>query len=183
MGNGQSGSWWAVALRGIVALVVGIFLITNPGNTAQILLQVFGIFAIIDGILVGVMAVLGRKNIERSWVVFVRGLVGFALGLALLLAPDLSLAFTIVLVAVWSLVTGVIDLIMAWRTRNEFEGSWLLVAGGIIALLFGWMLLRNPEEVAQYILVLVGVFLVLGGIVTAVYGIHLKGVAAPGTGD
>jgi uncharacterized membrane protein HdeD (DUF308 family) len=183
MEEGYSGSWWAVLLRGLLALVVGILLITRTGDTATILIQIFGIFVIIDGILVGLMAILGRKDIERSWIVFAKGLFGFAIGLALLFAPELSIGIIILLIAIWALLGGFIDLIVAWKTRKDFEGSWLLVAAGLIALLFGWVLFRNPQAVTEFILVLVGIFLVLMGIVEAIFGIHLKGVKAPGAGE
>lgn len=183
MDETYSGSWWAVVLRGLIALVVGIMLIINTGDAVTVLTQIFGLFVIVDGILIGLMAILGRKEIERSWVVFAKGLIGFAIGLALLFAPALSIGILILLIAIWALLSGVIDLILAWKIRHEFEGSWLLVAGGIVALLFGFVLLRNPQEVAEFILVLVGIMLVLTGIVGTLFGIHLKGIKAPGAGE
>jgi uncharacterized membrane protein HdeD (DUF308 family) len=182
MEEAYSGSWWAAVLRGLLALVIGIFLIFQTGDTTKVLTQIFGIFAIIDGILIGIMAILGRKDIEKSWIVFLKGVIGFAIGLVLLFAPMPSLTVIIFLIALWLLVGGIIDLVQAWKYRKEEEGTWLLVAAGVIALLFGWILLRNPGEVTEFVLVLMGVFLVILGITETIFGFHIKGMKVPSTG-
>jgi uncharacterized membrane protein HdeD (DUF308 family) len=42
--------WWLVLLEGIVAVIIGLFLLTAPGATLFVLIQTLGIFWLVGGI-------------------------------------------------------------------------------------------------------------------------------------
>src|SRR5215203_5919243 len=43
-------AWWLVLLEGIAAAIIGLFLLTAPGATLFVLIQVLGIFWLVGGI-------------------------------------------------------------------------------------------------------------------------------------
>jgi len=51
--------WWLVLLRGIVAVLFGVFTLFNPGITAVTLVLYFGIYAIVSGVINLGMAIFG----------------------------------------------------------------------------------------------------------------------------
>jgi uncharacterized membrane protein HdeD (DUF308 family) len=169
-----------VLLRGIAYLVIGGLLITNTGDAATVLVQFFGLLLIIEGLLVGLAAVLDRKELGKKWWhSLVHGLISFAFGIVLFQLPEVSIAAVVYLIALWAMIVGAVQLILAWQIRKESEFEFLLVITGLIALLFGLVLFRNPTEVTQFILVLAGVFMLVTGISLSVFGIKLKGWGDP----
>jgi uncharacterized membrane protein HdeD (DUF308 family) len=168
-----------VVLRGILYLIVGFLLVTNTGDAATVLVQFFGLLAIIEGILVGLAAVVGRKDVgEGWWHHLVHGLVSFAFGLILFQAPEISITALVYLIALWAMIVGGIQVVAAWQVRRETDFEFLLVISGLISLLFGLVLFRNPAEVTDFILTLVGIFMVVTGITLTVTGVKLKGIGS-----
>ena len=43
-------NWWIVLLRGIFAVLCGIFVLTRPGHALATLVMVLGLYAILDGL-------------------------------------------------------------------------------------------------------------------------------------
>jgi uncharacterized membrane protein HdeD (DUF308 family) len=43
-------NWWVILLRGIVTILFGILAMTRPGMTLAVLVLLFGIYALIDGV-------------------------------------------------------------------------------------------------------------------------------------
>ena len=42
--------WWLILLEGIAAAIIGLFLLTAPGATLFVLIQVLGIFWLVGGL-------------------------------------------------------------------------------------------------------------------------------------
>jgi uncharacterized membrane protein HdeD (DUF308 family) len=68
--------WWAIALRALAAVLLGIVAILLPGPTLAAIVIVFGIYAIIDGILAIMAAVRGFRKKEGWGAMLMQGLVG-----------------------------------------------------------------------------------------------------------
>ena len=76
----MSEHWWVVLLRGVLAILFGILAYSWPGLTAIILVTIWGIYALIDGIF-GVVA-----GIRGKWTsLVILGLLGIAAGVVALL--------------------------------------------------------------------------------------------------
>src|SRR5690348_2256165 len=76
--------WWAVALRGVAAVLFGLMALLWPGITLFVLVLLFGAYALVDGVFTLVAAIRGRGAAGadaggRGWLV-ARGLSGIALG-------------------------------------------------------------------------------------------------------
>ena len=52
--------WWALALRGVVAILFAIIAFAVPGITLAALVILFGVYALIDGIFAIVSAPMGK---------------------------------------------------------------------------------------------------------------------------
>lgn len=57
--------WWLVALRGLFAISFGVVALMYFGITLQALVMVFGVYAVLDGVLSSVTAVGNRQHYPR----------------------------------------------------------------------------------------------------------------------
>src|SRR5213078_4883098 len=122
-----TGNWWALALRGLVAILFGIVAIAMPGPTLAAIVIVDGIFAI-------VAAVKGVRRGERWGAMLFQGIVGIVAGAIAVFLPGIGALALTYLIAAWALVTGAFEIAAAIRLRKIIEGEWLLIIAGILSI-------------------------------------------------
>ena len=60
-------SWWLPVLRGVVLLVLGLLMLVQPLWSVTALVWIFGIFALLDGIVTVVQWFVNRKEPGAGW--------------------------------------------------------------------------------------------------------------------
>ena len=91
--------WWLVLIQGIAALILGLLLVTSPGMTTVILIQLLGIYWLIDGIFSIVRIFTKSTNIHWGWLLF-RGILGIIAGLLVIQNPLWSTIFVPVVMVI-----------------------------------------------------------------------------------
>lgn len=120
MGRTESRGWTIV--RGVLLALLGAFVLAQPvlvaGLAATTILYLVAFGAILGGILDVVAAIRERKEIEGEGWLVLRGLVGVAFGVLLLIAP---IAFGLVIIRVLGAITllaGIVLVILSFRIRT-----------------------------------------------------------------
>src|SRR5579871_3222987 len=134
--------WWVVALRGLAAIVFGILAFIWPGITLAVLVLFFGAYAIVDGVLALYSAFRSRG--EHIWAPLVEGLLGIATGLIAFFWPGLTALALLIVIAVWAILTGVLEVYAAVRLRRVIDNEWALILSGVLSAVFGILLLIQP---------------------------------------
>ncbi|HEX9347615.1 MAG TPA: DUF308 domain-containing protein, partial [Gemmatimonadales bacterium] len=80
-------NWWALALRGALAVLFGVAAFVMPGLTLVVLIALFGAYALIDGVLAIVAGVKAAEHHERFGSLLWRGVLGIAAGLVAFILP------------------------------------------------------------------------------------------------
>ena len=153
-------NWWLFAIRGIAAIVFGVLAFLWPGLTVVVLVALFGAYAIVDGVSLLISLVRGEPNARRhGWTVGIMGVIGVIAGI----------------VAFWSIVLGVFQVIAAIRLRREIEGELWLGIGGVIAILFGLYLAIFPGSGLLSLVWLVAIWSIVFGIANLLLAFRLRG--------
>ena len=156
-------SWWMLALRGVVAIAFGVLAILMPGLTLLWLVALFAAFAIIAGIASAWGATQSRGH--AGWgVMLLLGIVFIIAGVLAIIYPGLTALTLILLIGANALVTGVLDLVAAVRLRRQIQNEWLLVAEGLVSIVFGAIVLIFPGAGALALIWFVSVYATLSGI-------------------
>jgi uncharacterized membrane protein HdeD (DUF308 family) len=166
-------NWWAVVLRGVVAVLFGIGTFAWPGITLATLILLFGVYALIDGISAVVWAVKNREG-GLPWGVLLAGIGAVVAGVLAFVSPGLTALALLTLIAVWAIVRGVFEIAAAVALRKEIEGEWLLAASGALSVLFGLFLLVRPGAGALGLLWAIGAFAIVAGVMLIALGFRLK---------
>lgn len=168
-----AGSWWAMIIRGIAAIIFGILAFAVPGITLAVLVALFGAYALIDGIFSLIAAARGGAAGHRVWLVL-EGIVGILAGLAAFFWPGLTAVVLLFVIASWAVVTGILELIAAVRLRDVISNEWGLVLAGIASLIFGVLLFVSPRAGILAVVWLIGAYAIIFGILLLVVGVRMK---------
>jgi len=166
-------NWWMLLLRGIAAILFGVVALAWPGLTLLTLIQVYGAFALVDGLVAIVAAVTGGALAPRWWLAAV-GLLGIATGLLMFLMPDLTAIVLLYFIAGWAIATGVFQVIGAINLRKEIDNEWYLILGGIVSVLFGVGVMMAPGAGALALLWVIGTYAVFMGVMFVALAFRLK---------
>ena len=129
-------NWWAAAIRGVLAILIGSFAIFAPAPTLIALVMIFAAYSFVDGVFAIVLAIRGARKHERwGWLAF-NGVVSIAAAAIAIYFPLATAAAFAILFAVWAIVSGSAS-VAAGIGLGKSHGRWWLIAGGIIAILFG----------------------------------------------
>lgn len=164
--------WWAVALRGVLAIVFGIVALAFPGATLVSLALVFGAYAFVDGVF-GIVSAFGRRGREVVWYVL-DGILGIAAGVATFLFPGITAQALVYLIGVWAILTGIFEVIAGFEL--PIKRDWLLVIAGIASMVFGVLVFVYPVGGALAITWLIGVYALVFGGSMFVFGLRLRGL-------
>jgi len=170
-----SRNWWALALRGLAAIVFGILAFVWPGITLWALILLFGAYMLVDGVFAIVAAVRVAGEAARWWLLLVEGILGVLAGIVAFVWPGLTALALLYFVAAWAIVTGIFEIVGAIRLRREIEGEWALILGGALSVLFGVLLVAVGPGVGLLSLVwLIGVYAVAFGVLLLILAFRVR---------
>jgi uncharacterized membrane protein HdeD (DUF308 family) len=166
-------NWWLLLLRGIAGVSFGILTFVWPGMTLLTLVLLYGVFAVVDGALAVAAAMVGGASRPRSWLLLV-GLLGITLGTLTLAWPDVIALVLLLFIAGWAIGTGVLQIVGAIRLRKEINNEWLLIATGVLSIVFGLVLAAQPGVGALALLFTIGTFAIVYGSLLIVLAFKLR---------
>lgn len=144
MAEALSGSRWLLGLRGVVAIIFGILAILFPGLTLQTLVIFFGAYALVDGVFDIITAFRNRTTNPRWWALLLEGIIGILAGIVVFLNPLIAEITLLYIIAGWSIITGILEIIAAIELRKQINNEVLMGLAGILSVLFGFMLILFP---------------------------------------
>src|SRR5207244_4743941 len=102
-------NWWALALRGVLAILLGVAVVVLPGVTLAALVVLFGAYALVDGVLAIIAGVRAAERHERWWSPVLKGLAG----VVTFVQPALTASALLYLIGGWGIVTGILEIVAA----------------------------------------------------------------------
>jgi uncharacterized membrane protein HdeD (DUF308 family) len=169
-----AGNWWAIALRGVCGILFGLGALLWPGIAIAALVLLFGAYAFADGIFAIVSAVRAGGKHERWGSLALEGVIGIWAGLWAFIAPVVTVVALVVIVAVWAVVTGALEVIAAIRLRRTIKGEWLLGLAGVISVVFGVAVILAPIAGALVLALWIGAYTLAAGILQLVLAFKLR---------
>jgi uncharacterized membrane protein HdeD (DUF308 family) len=106
-----------LAVLGVLSLIIGLYAVRHVLVTLLALALLFGIYWIVNGAVELFMALSARGVPGRGWTV-VMGVISMLAGLLVLVYPAISLLTLVVVLSVWLLVLGLLEITLAIRARS-----------------------------------------------------------------
>lgn len=171
----MSRNWWTVVLRGAAAILFGLIALISPGLTTVVLAIVFGVYALVDAVVLGYAAYRAAPGTRAPLVV--QAVLSALMGLIALIWPVAAIIALVFVIGVWAVITGVAEIVTAVRLRAHISSEWLLIFAGALSVVFGLLLWFWPLAGARAIVFVVGVYALIFGVVMVVAGFRLRGAA------
>jgi len=165
--------WWALVLRGALSILFGVLAFIFPGGTLEALVILFGAYALVDGV-TALIAAVAHARPGQTWALLVEGLFGIGAGVVTFAYPGLTLVALLMLIAVWSIITGLLEIVAAVRLRQQIQGEWALALAGVLSTLFGVGLFVAPGAWTLAVVYLIGAYFVLFGITMIALAMQLR---------
>lgn len=166
-------NWWAIAVRGVLGILFGILALIFPGATILSFVLVFAAYLLVDGIFAIIAAVRAARRRDRWGLLTFEGIANIAAAVIAVLWPGLTVLAFVVLIAAWSIVTGVLMLGAAFRLNIQ-HGRWWLALSGAASLVFGILLILAPLAGAIVLTWWIGAYALVFGAALLVLAFRLR---------
>ena len=166
-------NWWLFLFRGCCAIVFGILTFAWPGVTLVTLILLYGAYALIDGIFALLSAIMGDNPAPRWWLAAI-GVLGIGAGLITWFMPGLTAVLLLYYIAFWAIALGAMQIAGAIWLRKEINNEWVLIASGLISIVFGVILLVQPAAGALGLLLVIGAYAIVHGAALIALALRLK---------
>ncbi|HTU68881.1 MAG TPA: HdeD family acid-resistance protein [Candidatus Baltobacteraceae bacterium] len=167
-------NWWALLIRGIIAVIFGLLAFFWPGATGFALVILFGAWAFVDGIFALISAIRAAEAHQR-WIAFaIEGVIGLIIAAIVFFHPLIAAIALYITIAVWAVLTGILEIVAAFQLRKMIPGEWLLILSGIVSVAFGVLLVIYPLIGVLTVIYLIGAYAILFGVLMIGFSFRLR---------
>jgi uncharacterized membrane protein HdeD (DUF308 family) len=191
----HTGSWWAMALKGLVLVIFALPLFGESILGPTIFPETFRLYSALMITAYGIVTTIdARTRADRSRPLLIQGRISILLGLFIFLAwlvnqvlqslgfaprDTLMVIFRDIpiipyLVSSWAIFIGFIRIIAAIQLRWETRNLWLMGASGVSLALFGIPLLRADLHPNDYPWGLLGFLALVSGIALIAVALRVR---------
>jgi uncharacterized membrane protein HdeD (DUF308 family) len=161
--------WWVVLIMGLIFLGFGLVMLFDVAAGATTIAIIVGFFLIFDGLVEIITG--GQHHGSRIWSVLL-GLLLIAGGIVVIVWPGVTF---LAIAIVWGITMLVGGIVRAVAAATLHVGSWgWLVALGIVEAILGVVMLAWPDVTAYVILLLIGIYSMVAGILQIVLAFELR---------
>jgi uncharacterized membrane protein HdeD (DUF308 family) len=162
--------WWAVLLRGMLALGLAACAFLWPERTLGIFVKLLGAYFLIDG----VIGAIGAYRSDDRASPLMQTIVSLAIGLVLLLWTGISAKLFLILVGVWLTLQGISLFLAAFRMAPAGGERGLLMAIGAVMVAIGAVFVFWTDTGVVTISWLIGLGALAIGILLVYLAIRVK---------
>jgi uncharacterized membrane protein HdeD (DUF308 family) len=165
--SGGDQSWVIMLVGAIVTFVLGVVVLVWPKATIGVIAVLLGIQLLIFGIVSLIAGFTRGEGGGMRIASIMLGLLGVAAGLYCIRHLSVTAALLAFLVGLFWALHGIVDLVFA-VAAGPVPGRWFKAVAGVISLAAGLIVIFEPKASLKFLLVVLGIYLVLYGVLLAV---------------
>lgn len=169
--------WWLVLLRGIAAVLFGLAAFFVPSGTLAVLFILFGVFLLVDAVLLVVGAFLRRRDDERWWVGILQALVVAGIAVLFFVLPQAFASTVLWLFGLLLVIAGIVQVVQGVQLRKQIHGEWLMIIGGVLWAVVGIAFMAEPLYAGVAFVWAVGIWALVSGIMSLVLAFRIRSAA------
>lgn len=133
-----------------------------------------GIVAALSGVFTIIGSLFSKSEGKMSGIL--EGVIYLLIGILFIASPAFILTSLIYFIAIWALISGIMQIVYALKLRKVIENEWLAILSGVISIIFALVLFFNVAESANAVIMVIGVFSIISGIMNMILSFKIKGL-------
>jgi uncharacterized membrane protein HdeD (DUF308 family) len=170
-------AWGWLLGFGIISVVAGLAAIFWPGGALLAVALIFGAYLVVGGVFrfIAAFAIPGESGWVRA-LMAILALISFVVGLYLLRHPVYTILIVALLLGLYWMVHGIIDLFAAIG-HPKMPGRGWTIASGILSIVAGAIVFFYPNISLVVLSIVLGFWLILYGVILIVSAFRLRSAA------
>lgn len=164
----------ATILSGVLAIILGLLLISMPGLVIGTVILLFSLYLILFGGIKVFDSIRAKQGSEYRLPWLIGGSLAIIAGLGLIMYPGVSVVFLAYLVSFYAIAIGIIELTAGLRGNNSTGMKILAVIAGLLSIIFGIYLFIYPEIGTALLIMILGWYQIFYGILLVIMGFMKK---------
>ena len=164
--------WFVFIVRGVMAAIFGFLALFSTNTDLEIVNSVIVVFLLLMGIIDAVSALYASVKKHGWFNSVIDALVDIVAALALLFFAKGNLVNTLVVIAVYTIVSGLIDIFHGFLSTVDPTDRFIRVLAGVIGCVMGAVIFNAGEFELMTFVRFFGVYMLVVGITSLVYGVH-----------
>ena len=149
----------------LMCIVLGIILVVWPGLTVCAVCMTIGFVLVAGGVNRLCGFIFGGDNSIYSRMNLITGVIVTLIGAWILFQPDTIIKLIPVLVGIIVIIHGINDLQQTVSLcQSRYDKWWVALILGLVTLGFGVLLIFNPFEAVETLVMFIGIFLIYDGV-------------------
>jgi uncharacterized membrane protein HdeD (DUF308 family) len=170
-----SKGWWLYLLTGILWIIFGFIVLTfDDFTTVWAVAVFFGIGFIVGGV---VELFIASRTTSWRWAHIVFGIIAIIAGIMALIWPGQTFLVLAAIIGWYVLFSGIMDIVMAFATKDDNDLWWLQLILGIVQVLIGFWAVGYTGRSIALLVIWVGASALARGISSIFigFGLHSAG--------
>ncbi len=164
--------WLVFIFQGAIALLFGCLTLFTSDESAAGLIPIVGIFLLALSV-VEFANSLYRSRHKQGWLVAVLiALFDASFGLAMLFVADQAMVWHLSLVAAYTGLRGIFELLMGFRTTVDPTDRFIWALCGVVGIIFGLVIFNSGHLENIEFMRFFGAYMMILGVCSLIYGIH-----------
>ncbi|MBR0488295.1 DUF308 domain-containing protein [Candidatus Saccharibacteria bacterium] len=166
--------WFVFVLRGAVATIFGFLALFGGLTNLESIIATISVFLLGLGIIDAVSALYGSTK-KRGWLnSIIDALVDVAAAVALLFAARNDLVLSLVILAIYTFVSGIIDIFHAFLSTVDPTDRFIRIVAGVLGCVMGFVILNAGSFEIMTFIRFFGAYMLIVGVTSMIYGVHNK---------
>lgn len=163
--------WFVFVIRGLLASVFGVLALF--GNMSEdMIIAVISVFLLLMGIIDAVSALYASVKKHGWFNSVIDALIDVAAALTLLFFAQGSLVAALIVIAVYTIISGLIDIFHAFLSTVDPTDRFIRVLAGVLGCVIGVVILNSGNFEKITFIRFFGAYMMIVGVTSLIYGVH-----------
>lgn len=164
--------WLVFVIRGTIALIFGWIALFGGLNDLSPVLSIVSLALLFLGI-VDAASALYNSTKKRGWInSVIDSAIDIITALAILFFMDKNIVIELVILSIYTLFSGVIDIIHGFISTLDPTDRFIRIITGICGCIMGFVILNAGSFEISTFIRFFGAYLLIVGVTSFIYGIH-----------
>lgn len=164
--------WSIFIVRGGLACIFGFLTLFGVLESAENVIAMLAILLLLMGIVDSVGALYASVR-KKGWITSIfDALVDIIAAVCLLFVAKGNLINSLIIVAIYTFVSGIIDLFHAFLSTVDPTDRFIRIAAGVLGCVMGFVILNAGDFEVMTFIRFFGAYMLVVGTTSLIYGVH-----------